>query len=757
MRDIKYLRRGVITSLITVFFLLAGNVCANQSATAEAPVELSAESIVVKAACELICQGKFDAAGELIEQSKQSTQGKAQSLSELPKIVQSYRDIEQQRQSSREAEYAKQLSELEKFREVSKAVKTGGEELIRSDINDVNDANNVIKMLAVIAQANEFADDAQRTKLLSDSFVKQTIAKAMTKAAALESKGKWLEAYLMCYRWLPAIDKDNQSYSDHADELVDKANIVSSFQDSPCETSKERYEGIEKQMFIRAIDALHYSYVGVILYREMADKAIKRCQLLAEVMTTSFSEISKSKGVSEGSFLPPDSKQLSAWSAGLSAIMDEVNQSPIGMSKDKFIEIFENLLDLNTATVQLPKQVLIAQFSEAAFSALDPYTVIIWPKQKADFEKEMTGEFAGIGILLSKEKGFLMVASLLPDTPAYNSGLDAGDVIAAADGVDTKDMSLTCAVKKISGPAGTKVTLTIKRPGEEKSRDITITRARIIVPPVRGWKRTEAGKWQYMVDDKDKIGYVHMTSFDQRTTEDFEKVLDQLEAEGLKGLILDLRNNSGGLLNVAVEVVDKFIREGLIVRTQPRFGTPTYAKASKEKTHPDYPLVVLINHWSASASEIVAGALADKLYNRATLVGERSHGKGSVQVITSYPGGGAELKYTMAYYHLPSGQRVESQDEMKKQGRKDWGVGPNVELELRSDELTKMWEVQKDNDVLAKADHNSGASPLKKHGIEETLAADPQLAVAVLVVKSKLIEANSLCSVVSNVNHISAK
>jgi carboxyl-terminal processing protease len=154
-------------------------------------------------------------------------------------------------------------------------------------------------------------------------------------------------------------------------------------------------------------------------------------------------------------------------------------------------------------------------------------------------------------------------------------------------------------------------------------------------------------------------------------------------------------------------------------------------------------LVILINSLSASASEIVAGALADPLHNRAILVGERTHGKGSVQGIISYPKGGAQLKYTMAYYHLPSGQRVKSRDEVKKQGGEDWGVGPGIKVKLRSDEIKKMFDVHRDNDVLVGADHDKEALPLRKHTIEESLSADPQLAVGLLVVKSKLIQNDS--------------
>ena len=243
--------------------------------------------------------------------------------------------------------------------------------------------------------------------------------------------------------------------------------------------------------------------------------------------------------------------------------------------------------------------------------------------------------------------------------------------------------------------------------------------------------------------DEQGIAYIQLTSFSEKTSTDLEKLLRELEAKGLKGLILDLRFNSGGLLDSAVAITDKFLKEGLIVRTEGGFGRGlAFKAASKKNTHPNFPLIILINSGSASASEIVAGALADVKHNRAILVGERTHGKGSVQGIAYYSRGGAQLKYTMAYYHLPSG-RVESKKAMEKQGRNDWGVGPNIEVKLTSDELKKLIEVQRDNNVLVKADHDSTKGELKKHTIEETLAADPQLAIGLLVVKSKLIEAKA--------------
>jgi carboxyl-terminal processing protease len=312
-------------------------------------------------------------------------------------------------------------------------------------------------------------------------------------------------------------------------------------------------------------------------------------------------------------------------------------------------------------------------------------------------------------------------------------------VIEKVDGMPTKDVPLSCAVSRIKGPAGTKVTLTIRHAGKEQTRDIVLTRAKIVVPTLRGWERTGAGKWLGMVDEQDKIGYIRLTSFSETTASDTESSLKSLEAAGMKGLILDLRFNPGGFFDSSIAVADEFLDDGLIVITRSRFGTPTYAAAHSRGTHPNYPMIVLINAGSASASEIVAGALSDPSHKRAILVGERTHGKGVVQGISTYPGDGAQLKYTMANWYLPSGQKIKSQEEAKKEGKSDWGVGPDVAVSVRSDEFRKMFELQRDNDVLVNVGHDAN-SPVKKHTVEQTVEADPQLSTAILVVKSELMQ-----------------
>jgi len=692
----------------------------------DVPESSLAELDIVGQVCSFIDQGKFDDAGELIKKTSDDPNRLGNTALQLLQITDEYQGISQQMKQAKEAVYAERIEQLDKLRSET----------------DVNDVNDIIEVLSAVADVSELANKQQKEKLLTDEFVRDIMHTAIDKATGYELEGKWLEAYTDCYFWLVVIDPNNDGYSDYAQQLYDKATIAASLEDSACETREERYHGVNKQIFIRTVNYLDLHYVNKIDYKEMANKALEQCQLLGEVMefhTEDFNDPNENQK-SEVEYR----QSLSAWSVSLDVIMDDVKQST-GISRDRFLNIFEEILKINEATVELPQPVLIAQFAEASLSSLDDYTVIIWPRQVQEFEKLMTNEFSGIGIEISKPKGLLTVTSLLPDTPAYTSGLDAGDTIEAVDGLQTKDMTLTCAVKKITGPKGTPVKLTIKRAGEEKTRDIVITRGKIVVPTIRGWQRTDSGRWQYMIDQENHIGYIRLTSFSAESSEDLEKVLDKLEAQDLNGLVLDLRYNTGGLLESAIDVADKFLKEGLIVQRHSGFGRlPIYAEAKKRGTHPNYPLVILVNANSASASEIVAGALADKVHKRAILVGTRTHGKGSVQTITNIIGDGAQMKYTMAYYHLPSGQRVESREEMKKQDREDWGVGPNIEVTLISEEIKEMIDVQRANDVLVKADHDNANDVVKKFTLEETLTADRQLAIGLLVIRSKIIQAEAL-------------
>ncbi len=696
----------------------------------------SAEAIdpTVEAVIKYVRSGDFEGARSILA----AADVRNASLEQLRVLLDNQQQLEAFRRRQLKKAYDEQLAELANIE-----AKAAEQDPIADET--VNEA------LAAALRAREYADEPNKKTVMELPFVQRMIALMQERGQAFQEQGKWLDAYSNCYYWLTQLYEDNAEHKAVAERLTDLASIELSLKDSGCgESAAERIAGITPEMLLRAINALETNYVNGVDYWLMIDKALTRCELLGEVLLkgsvpkpAASEKQQEDKDASETKTeelaWKTDAATASEWAAGLTAIrtqLEEVEKS--SMSAERLVAVFDMTLKLNASTLKLPEEIVIAQFSEAALAALDPFTTLVWPWNVKDFEKSMTQQFTGIGIEISKRTGVLKVVSLLPDTPAYKSGLDADDEIIAVNGESTAEMTIFCAVSKITGPKGSKVALSIKRPSTGQTWDVTLVRDRIVVQPLRGWQRTPSGDWDYMIDPANKIGYVRLTGFTETSGPDMDKTLTELENKGLSALILDLRFNSGGYLSSAAEVVDLFVREGVIVKSNPRHGFATYEIAHRSGTHPDYPLVVLINEGSASASEIVAGALQDARHQRATLVGERSYGKGSVQVVTPFTGGGSQLKYTVAYYHLPSDQQVKNRYQMERQGRKDWGIAPDVEVKVFSNELRAMVEMQRDNDVLFRADHDVDGQTPVRHSLDKTLQSDPQLAVGLMIAQAKL-------------------
>jgi carboxyl-terminal processing protease len=708
-----------ITLSLFGLIILAGSSCdphkdAAQHDSALAAAQLSAPSgLPSSGIVEQIAKGDFAQAARLLEQNSTADR------ETLAKLVSRYELLQQSRQEEKQKSLQEQMEELRKIQD-----KVGDGEVV--DVNDIDEA-----MVAVI-RAREFVPEDQKGEILQDPFVQKVLTQLKTNAGQYETEGKWIDAYIHGYYWLQALDEDNKTFKEKADELTELAAIELALKDSACsETAIERHKGIEPVMFLRALHLLDTNYVLPIEYRDMADKALKRCEMLGRVLANTQEKLAWSA----------DAESIRKWQSGLEAVEAQLKHEfkSDKMKAENLAELLEDIVALDAITLKLPNEVIIAQFTEAAFSALDPFTNMVWPWSVKDFEKSMTQQFTGIGVEISKSTGVLRVVSPLPDTPAYAAGMDADDEILAVNGEETKEMTISCAVSKIMGPKGTKVTLRVRRPSTGETKEMTITRAKIVVHPLRGWTRQADGNWDFMIDPENNIGYVRLTAFTESTGSDLDKVLKQLGKQGIKGLILDLRFNSGGYLQAAADVVDLFVSEGVIVKSSPRHGFATYEIAHRSGTHPNYPLVVLINGASASASEIVAGALQDSKHQRAILVGERSYGKGSVQVVTPFTGGDSQLKYTVAYYHLPSDQQVKNRYQMEKLGRKDWGIAPDVEVKVTSNELKDMLDLQRDNDVLLRGGSETGSAN-KKHSLDETVLRDPQLSMALIVVQSQLLE-----------------
>ena len=389
------------------------------------------------------------------------------------------------------------------------------------------------------------------------------------------------------------------------------------------------------------------------------------------------------------------------------------------------LQIFSDVLDIvkENYVQEVESEELVEGAISGMLRTLDPHSSYLNPDAYRELQVETKGSFGGIGIEITIRDGVLTVVSPLEGTPAYELGIQAGDQILRVDGEPTKEMTLMEAVKKMRGPKGTNVVLTIMREAFTKPQDFVITRATIAIKSVRS-KTLEPG-----------YGYIRLSQFQSSTARDLRKELSELEKENqsLKGLILDMRNNPGGLLDQAVKVSDEFLNEGLIVYTGGRLKSQDMRFEAHVNARPhSYPIVVLVNEGSASAAEIVAGALQD--HKRAVVVGVKTFGKGSVQTVMPLRNGAA-LRLTTALYYTPSGRSIQAK-----------GIDPDIVVErvlpgktedersgsrvIREKDLKNHMDVDEEelSDTKPDSDHPST--------IKEELARDNQLARALDVLKS---------------------
>ena len=317
---------------------------------------------------------------------------------------------------------------------------------------------------------------------------------------------------------------------------------------------------------------------------------------------------------------------------------------------------------------------------------LDPYTVYVPPAEEERFNRLLEGSYKGVGIMLEQNKETREIEVLTPieGSPAEKAGVLPGDIILKVNGEDVRTQLIDDVMTRIKGPVGTEVRLTVRHTSGEE-QELTMSRQEIVMPTVRGYRRRPDNTWDYWVNTGEpRLAYVRLTQFTPDTTGKLRPLLDSLLADGMKGLILDLRFNPGGVLQEAESVVDMFVRDGVIDSTKGRNRPERVTRARSEGTLAEFPMVVLVNEHSASASEIVAGSLMDN--RRALVVGARTYGKGSVQEVTRLDRGG-ELKMTVAYYYLPSGRLVH-----RKKDATDWGVVPQIIVPM--DEEAQKWLFQ---------------------------------------------------------------
>jgi len=406
---------------------------------------------------------------------------------------------------------------------------------------------------------------------------------------------------------------------------------------------------------------------------------------------------------------------------------------PAGMQETyKNLEVFSNVLSIiqQNYVEEINVQEVIEGAIKGMLNSLDPHSSFMKPEDFKELQVETKGSFSGIGIEITIKDGILTVVSPIEGTPAFKKGIQAGDLIIKIENEPTKDMSLMEAVKKLRGVKGTEVTISIHREGWPELKEITMIRDVIPLHSVRA-KTLEPG-----------YGYIRITNFQTKTTADLKKALEELTSAGdIKGLVLDLRNNPGGLLDQSVKVADQFIKEGVIVSTKGRLKDQNmeFTAHSRGKVY-TLPLVVLVNGGSASASEIVAGALQD--HKRALILGTQTFGKGSVQTIIPM-NDGAGLRLTTARYYTPNGTSIQAK-----------GITPDILVPLqpaRNDATEKSQprflrekdlrhhlkngdEPMEENDADQKIDENNADDEDLSEG-KEALEKDNQLQVALLILK----------------------
>lgn len=426
----------------------------------------------------------------------------------------------------------------------------------------------------------------------------------------------------------------------------------------------------------------------------------------------------------------PDSPAEDAKEAVKEASKEEAKKRSAEEEKEYYelLQLFADTLDQveRNYVKDISKRELMEAAIRGMLSKLDQHSNYI-PREEMDrFKTEVESEFGGVGIQVSTEGGQLRVISPIYGTPAYRAGILAGDKIVKIEDKPTRGMNIDDCIKQLKGKVGTSVNVTVEHLKDGSQQTVKLDREVIRVETVLGDTRNEDDKWNYYLDKEKQIAYIRITSFGRHTTDDLSKALKALNETGLKGLILDLRFNPGGLLSSAIEISDLFIAEGDIVSTQGRNTSKRSWTARKPGTYEGFPMVVLVNRYSASASEIVSACLQD--HDRAVVMGERTWGKGSVQNIIQLEDGKSALKLTTAGYKRPNGKNIH-----RFEGASDtdeWGVKPNdgYDMRLSDAEVADLVSTRRDRDILRKKDDPEAAPELK----------DKQLTKAIEYINSKL-------------------
>ncbi len=576
-----------------------------------------------------------------------------------------------------------------------------------AELEEYIQADDLEKAIIAAVKAHGFAEDP--TALLGDVRVVRLVDQTLTKAKASEEKDDWLEA-LALYRALDLLFEESNEYQDEVNraaqhirvlQLYAPKHLQALYDQRAANRGEEEKAEDEPQL---ELEDWHSRLLGVrksMLRQTISHTTRKHVELrdltpLMQGAVDALIVMLDTEGLEESFPAFSDKDNVARFRDYLAHLSISLQEPGKNVSRSDADTMIERILDTNKSTLDLPEEVVVYELTEGLTGSLDDFSSVIWPEERETFSRSTQGNFSGIGVQITKRDGRLMVVSPLENTPAMKAGLKAGDVIARVEGKKTDTWSLNRAVQEITGPRGTNVSLGIERPGEAEMIEYTITRDQIEIESIRGWTHKPEGGWDYWIDPTDRIGYIRLSQFIPQTAEDLDAAIAQMQEDGpINGLILDLRFNPGGLLSSAIDVSDRFVIDGPIVSTVD--GDDNYSppyRAHRLKTYPAFDMVVLINQGSASASEIVSGALQD--YHRAIVIGTRSFGKGSVQdLFPLTTNGAAYLKLTTQYYMLPSKRIIH-----RKPNAKTWGIEPDLEVDMTTRQVADALQLRQEVDII---------------------------------------------------------
>ncbi len=529
------------------------------------------------------------------------------------------------------------------------------------------------------------ADCAQdKQAFLKKDWIDALVKSSLDAAEKARKDAAWQDAWGLYARLGDMFEKEPR-YKKLEHEALTHLRLESMFKDEKSiEAWQERVEKIKWDDAEAALEYIELYYVEQADFKAITESGLEQLLYLAE----SESAIKNFDGLGN----EDDRKDFVQ---RLQARLDQVRTAPT-LSRREAVRIFRRVVyNINPQTVRLPRELIVSEIMRGALEPLDDYTTMIWPQATSQFDKHTRGDFVGVGISIVENRTTeeIEVVSPLEDTPAYHAGIQSGDIISHVDGRPIKGLTINKVIDIITGPQGTDVTLTVRR--DDKDIIFPLKRARVKIQSVKGITRDENEQWNYWLDRDQGIGYVRITNFQRNTVEDVANVLSQLEAGGMKGAVLDLRGNPGGLLDSAWKLSSLFLKSGDgVVSTKGRDPAENQRlNAPGNGPWADLPIDVLTDENSASASEILAGAIQDN--GHGLTIGARTFGKFSVQNLIQLSHTNAKLKLTTARYYLPSGRSLH-----REVTSDTWGVEPNLPVKLVYHERVNMYKLRRKADLL---------------------------------------------------------